>query len=273
MKSTVTSCDISRAVRELGIEEGDVVLVHSSMKSLGHVEGGPEAVIRGFEDVLGKEGTLVLPTLSQVDFVNSYRTWYMDKPSDTGLLTEYFRKQMYVYRSNQATHSVAARGKLAYELTHEHGDYGRHICAFGDTAFADSSPWMKMYHMNAKIVFLGCSPMYCTMKHAIECLYAEDLLARIKDDAKREELYQRLRRHPEQADGVWFYFHNDEMIPCYEEKGYVTRSTCGDAALICMQSKPCMDMAYELLDADPARWLDEGAPGLQWILDCKAAAK
>jgi len=145
--SCVTVADISGAVKQLGIGPGDIVLVHSSYKSLGGVEGGAAAVIAGFENVIGREGTLVMPTLSQVDFFNSYKTWYMDKPSDTGYLTEFFRKQLYVYRSNQATHSVAARGKYAYELTFEHTAYGPHLCPFGEYAFADSSPWLKMYNM------------------------------------------------------------------------------------------------------------------------------
>jgi hypothetical protein len=46
--------------RELGVEEGDTLLVHSSYKSLGEVEGGPQTVIRALEAVLGTEGTLII---------------------------------------------------------------------------------------------------------------------------------------------------------------------------------------------------------------------
>ena len=39
--------------RELGVEEGDTLLVHSSYKSFGEIKGGPQTVIRALEAVLG----------------------------------------------------------------------------------------------------------------------------------------------------------------------------------------------------------------------------
>lgn len=51
--------------RKLGVTEGMTLLLHSSFKSLGQwVAGGPVAVILALEQVLGEEGTLVMPTHS-----------------------------------------------------------------------------------------------------------------------------------------------------------------------------------------------------------------
>ena len=50
--------------RELGVEEGDTLLVHSSYKSLGAVDGGPQIVINALEAALGLEGTLIMPTFN-----------------------------------------------------------------------------------------------------------------------------------------------------------------------------------------------------------------
>ena len=152
---------------------------HSSFKSLGEVDGGADAVIRGFDDAVGKSGTVVVPTLCSEDFFNSYKNWHLDKKSDVGYLTEYFRKLPDALRSDHATHSVAARGPLARELTFEHSAYGPHLCPFGEYAFADSSPWMKMYKKNAKIVFVGVNMKYNTMKHLIEATVTEKLVFRL----------------------------------------------------------------------------------------------
>ena len=55
---------ITKDLRSLGVKAGDVLLVHSSLSSMGHVEGGAETVIAALRAVLGEEGTLMLPTLS-----------------------------------------------------------------------------------------------------------------------------------------------------------------------------------------------------------------
>src|SRR5689334_9879285 len=45
----------------LGVRPGMVLIVHSSLRSLGWVNGGPAAVILALEQVLTPEGTLVMP--------------------------------------------------------------------------------------------------------------------------------------------------------------------------------------------------------------------
>ena len=49
-------------LRALGLAAGDTVLVHSSARSLGFVAGGTQAVVQALLDVLGPDGTLVVPT-------------------------------------------------------------------------------------------------------------------------------------------------------------------------------------------------------------------
>jgi len=264
----VTAADIAAAVKNLGVRPGDTVLVHSSLKSMGYVSGGPSAVIQGFEDILGREGTLVMPTLSMVDFKNSYKTWYMDKPSDVGYITEFFRKQIYSYRSNQATHSVAARGKLAYELTCGHTAYGPHLCPFGEYAFSDSSPWMKMYRCDARIVFLGVTMVYNTMKHMIEARYAEDLLSKIKNGKIRDSLKARLTTFD--RGGVWPFYDGMKMQNALDSRGLIKRAPCGSAEFLCVSAKDSSDCAFNLLFENPEEWY--AGEELDWIKDCIAAA-
>ena len=48
----------------MGLEAGDRVMVHSSLSSMGHVEGGAAMVVQAFLDVLGPEGTRMVPTFT-----------------------------------------------------------------------------------------------------------------------------------------------------------------------------------------------------------------
>ena len=53
---------LAAQLRDLGVKSGDVVLLHSSMKSLGFVVGGSQAVVQALLDVVGSDGTVVVPT-------------------------------------------------------------------------------------------------------------------------------------------------------------------------------------------------------------------
>ena len=264
----VTKYDISRALTDICVREGDICLFHSSYKSLGGVIGGAQAVIGGFEDVIGREGTLAVPTLSQTDFLNSYKTWYMDKPSDVGYLTEYFRKLPYVYRSDQATHSVAARGREAYWLTAMHTDHGPRPCPFGEYAFCDSSPWMKLYQRNAKIVFVGVTMRYHTMKHLLEGIFVQRLLALADDPDKAGRLKERLLTFDKLWDGgIWPYYDGDKMQEELEKEGLVRSAMCGSAKFLCVEAGASGDAILRRLWDEPEKWYSGKV--LEWIKDCR----
>ena len=267
----VTKQDFSDAIRRLGVLPGDICLFHSSFKSLGPVSDGPDTVIGGFEDVLGPEGTLVAPTLCSSDFFNSYKTWHLDKPGEVGFLPEYFRKLPGVLRSDQATHSVAARGKFAEELTRDHGAWGLHLCPFGETAFADASPWVRMYRHNAKVVFLGVTMRYNTMKHMIEGRYMEELLSAVKDGDRRRELKAQVQTFDNRWEGVWLYYNADQMQEHLTGLGLVRSTQCGQATLYCVDSGPASDAALDALRREPDRWFS--GKKLEWIQGCRAAAQ
>ncbi|MBQ4051650.1 MAG: AAC(3) family N-acetyltransferase [Oscillospiraceae bacterium] len=267
----VTKEQIRSAFSELGIMPGDTVLIHSSLRSFGGLEDGAQTVIDGIESLLGPEGTLVMPTLCQQDFRNSYRTWHMDKPSDVGWLTEYFRHLPHVLRSDQATHSVAARGKLARELTFEHTAYGPHLCPFGEYAFADSSPWNKMFEMDAHIVFAGIDLTYNTMKHLIEGRFAETLLGRISDLPRREQLKEQLMTFERFEQGIWPFYPGAKMGEALDKAGLVTHTFCGEAHLRRVSAKTSSEFALRSLLEKPEEWYSGKV--LDWIREAQSASK
>jgi aminoglycoside 3-N-acetyltransferase len=63
-KVPVTVHSLEQDLRALGVKPGMVLLVHSSLSSLGWVCGGAVAVIEALESVLTSEGTLIMPTHS-----------------------------------------------------------------------------------------------------------------------------------------------------------------------------------------------------------------
>lgn len=110
--------DLVGALREAGLDQLRDVIMHSSLSSLGWVEGGADTVIDAVVEVLGPEGTLMVPTFNYV-----LRDPVFDPPhvvSETGAITNALRKRREAIRSIHPTYSVAAVGKRAAEFTAEH---------------------------------------------------------------------------------------------------------------------------------------------------------
>jgi len=121
----VTRTDIASGLHGMGLKAGAKIMVHSSLSSLGHVEGGGATVVEAFLDVLGSAGTLMVPTFTHSG------TEYFDplvSPSKNGAITEAARARPEAVRSLHPTHAVTAIGPEAEELVGddlERGALGR----------------------------------------------------------------------------------------------------------------------------------------------------
>ena len=81
--------DLKQKIEDCGISDGDTVMVHSSWRNFFNFDGTPEDVISVLEDIVGKNGTIIMPCFgadrNQFDIKNS--------PSAAGVLSETFRKK------------------------------------------------------------------------------------------------------------------------------------------------------------------------------------
>lgn len=159
---------ISLDARSLGINEGDTLLVHSSLRSLGGAT--PSDVIDGLKDALGEDGTLVFPALSYLNCNprNPVFDYYKTK-SNIGALPEYFRTKVDgVIRSMNPTHSCCALGKNAEYITSGH--------ILDKTPCGENSPFRRLMLLKGKILFIGCGMRPNTSMHAVEELSEPDYL-------------------------------------------------------------------------------------------------
>lgn len=165
----------------LGVKKGDILLVHSSLSSIGWVCGGAQAVVMALQQVIGENGTLVMPAHSgdnsdPAEWENPPvpKEWiqaiYENMPAfdvnltptrGMGKIAELFRTLPGVYRSNHPQVSFAALGNHAYDITYNH-----HLTP----QFGMESPLGKMYNLNAKVLLLGVGYDSCTSFHLGEAL-------------------------------------------------------------------------------------------------------
>ena len=165
---TETAKRIADDARKLGVKAGDVLLVHSSFKSLGAPEASPADVIDGLIAALDG-GTLVLPTLSY-KYCNANQRVFDVRitPSNVGAIPEYFRTHYPVLRSLCPTHSCAAIGARAKEITD-----GQQV---DTTPCGPHSPFRRAMEMGGRVLFLGCGTNCNTSMQAVEELVRPDYL-------------------------------------------------------------------------------------------------
>ncbi len=164
----------------LGLEAGDVVMVHSSLGKIGWTIGGPVTVIRALLEIVGPEGTLVMPAESpQVSDPSAWSDgrvkseWYesirehlpvfdpLTTPTSMGAVPEAFRTFPGTLRSNHPLVSVCANGRYASDITCEHA---LEFCEGRGT------PFEQLYVLNSKTLLLGVGFNRCTQLHYAESL-------------------------------------------------------------------------------------------------------
>jgi aminoglycoside 3-N-acetyltransferase len=173
---------LAAELRALGVSPGQDLLVHCSMRSLGHVQNGPATLVQALEIAAGPEATLVVPAQTSGNSLSSRtfqaatagldaaaRAAYVAEmpgfdPENTpsagmGALAEYLRTRQEAARSAHPQSSFAALGPRALECTAGH----RLNCHLGE-----NSPLGWLYRAGAAVLLLGVGYAVCTAFHLAE---------------------------------------------------------------------------------------------------------
>lgn len=152
---------IKEDLKSIGLCPGDSVLVHSSFKSMGQVEGGIQTLIDAILDVIGPSGTLLVPTLSYESVTADNPIFnYNESPSCVGAISEYVRHLDGAKRSIHPTHSCTViGGKRDFFVDGHEND---------NTPVGKNSPIHKLPLVGGKVLMLGCSLRFNTSMHGVE---------------------------------------------------------------------------------------------------------
>ncbi len=216
----MNKADIKKCLSEFGLKTGYVVIVHSSLASIGHVEGGADTLIDAFLETIGNEGTLAAPVFGNL-----------------GIFTHTLKNRSEAVVSDCPLGTVAAIGADAEFICRDHWK--------ADTAHGHDTPYLKIAGLGGYICLLGVDQDRNTTLHSVEALlelpYLGSKKAKLENDNEKS----------------WKYYpgpHRDfiGVDHIMRENGKMKIGKIGNAVVRLMKSQDLIDVFTESGSKDPA---------------------
>lgn len=248
---------LKQQLAALGIRSGDSVMVHSSLKSMGWIAGGAQAVVEALLETITGEGTLVMPAQSPDNSDPRYwmeppvpenwheairREWPAFDPHLTALrgmgkIAECFHRHPATVRSPHPAHSFIAQGRHASDWMREQPL---------EDSFGKASPLAKMMEHDVKIMLIGVGFDSCTALHHAEFLqerrsYSPQGAAMLVDGKRRWVEYDCLDMDSDRFP---------DIAKAYE--GGIANGSLGQAEVKIVPMRPLVEFAVRWLHEHPA---------------------
>ncbi|MFE6052299.1 aminoglycoside N(3)-acetyltransferase [Kitasatospora sp. NPDC056446] len=173
----LTTADLVEGWHRAGVREGMALIVHSSLSSLGRVEGGAAAVVASLREAVGPTGTVAVPAFTTdtvcdpapghsgvptpevAELRSAVPLFRSDLPSRMGAVAEALRGLPESLRSSHPQASVAAVGAHAREVT------ARRSLGF---AVGRESPFGALHDLGGYVLLVGVGHNRNTFLHYAE---------------------------------------------------------------------------------------------------------
>ena len=241
---------------QLGIKQGDTLLVHASLSSLGYVVGGAKDLFWALREVIGEQGTIVVP--SQTVEISDPASWqYPPVPQEwhdviRSSMPAYSKELSYSkamgafsqligilpdsIRSNHPMYSFTAIGEKASEIIGQDSF---------DFPFGDESSLGRMYSIGAKVLMIGTDFETNTSLHLAE------------NRLNREVIQERSKILTEHGE-KWISFKNIELDlyddyleiqKNFMEQYTVNHISINECNVYLFDMKECVDFAHCYYDS------------------------
>lgn len=250
----ITRARLATDLEALGVKSGSLVMMHSSLKSVGWMPGGVQFFLEVFLEYLGPKGTLMVPThSSQLTDPKDWKAppvpqdWHETirnefpayDPATTptramGVIPETLRRWPGAVRSAHPHTSFAAVGPLAEELMSNHAL---------SSPMGKGSPLQKLVDRDGETLFLGTGFANNTCFHL-----ADDYLPNAPRAIDGAPVLAGGKRQWVNYDAV---ADNDDDFPAcgvaFEETGAVKTGKIGQAACKLFSTRSAVSFAVKWL--------------------------
>ncbi len=243
-----TKRDLVYQLKSIGIIEGDVLLVHSSLSKIGFIENGPKDFVDALLEVVGSEGHILMPNSPNASFQLEYiqQLSVFDVQNDAsklGAITEYFRKLPNAIRSEHPTEPVSCIGTDADFFVGSH---------FGNlTPYNVNSPFYKVSQRKGKILYVGV-----TLDNAGTNLHTlEDAITDFKFPIYHEQIFDvKVKSMDGTVKSMQTKVHNpvwskkrqcDGLLPLFVEKNVARKVKIGHAETWLFDAEKMLELMIE----------------------------
>lgn len=255
-------------LQRMGITQGDTILMHSAFAPTNGFKGSPADLIDAVLQLIGPHGTLAMTSMAYTSSTKQYlaskRKFDVRRtPSQMGIVTEVFRRRKSVVRSQSPTHPIIACGERADWLIEGH-EKCTYPCGPG-------SPFEKMLHAGAKMLYYGLPFTHFTFVHTIEHAIRDELPFDLYEPSP-------IQAHFLDAEGIArsteVYVFSDAAVArrrvdvitrAMTDEGTAIWSTIGNTQIVLAGMQEALDVASRLaatgvipFDPDPDSSPDSG---------------
>ena len=224
---------IKKDLQALGLKSGDIILVHSSMSKIGWIAGREIAVIEALLEVVGLQGTIVMPSFTGE---NSQPELWQNPPVPASWVDQIKNEMLPFDPLTTPTNpqvSMSGHGKLAKSIIENHQL---------SPGFGRFSPLQRVYDLNGKVLLLGVDYNRCTCMHLAEVWLN-----------KENQWYLDGACIKENGQVIWkefleiAYDESDflEIGRKYEQENNVVNGLVGQASAKLIDVKSLCDFAFE----------------------------
>lgn len=245
--------DLKKNLQEMGLQPTDALMVHSSMKAIGTVEGGAETVVDVLLEYFDK-GLVMVPTHTWKQMNAEYNVFDPQKePACVGIIPNIFRTRPGVVRSLHPTHSIAAYGVGAAEYVKGEENL--------TTPCAPGGCWDRLREVKAKILLVGVTHARNTFIHSVEEVF--DVPERFTDkpttfqvkmpdgSLKTVDMYRHYNPNTAHISESF-----DKMLEGYFETGAAKRVKFGEADCILCDAEKLFEVTGKILKQEINCFMD-----------------
>ena len=256
-----TKEDLLSDLHNMGLKSTDAIMIHSSMKSIGAVEGEADTVVDAFMEYFA-EGLFMTPAHTWAQMSERYSLFDPEsEPACVGIIPNIFRKREGVVRSLHPTHSIAAYGPQAEAYIKGEENV--------TTPCMPGGCWSRLKDIDAKILMIGCTHTRNTFIHAVEELLdvperltekPVDFQIKMPDGAIKEVAvhrhYNRIQPHISEE--------YDKLAQAFLDIGAAKKVKFGDADCILCEARKIYEVTKKVLDHEINCLIDRKEIPQEW---------